>query len=54
MAAAQRAYFFSTEDPENRRLAKAMELDVVDAPEFVERFTPKNKRDEAPASGMDE
>ena len=54
MAAAQRSHIFATEDPEYRRLAKAMEIDVVDAPEFVERFTSKNKRDEAPASGADE
>ena len=43
MAAAQRAYVFATEDPDYRRLAKAMEIDVVDAPEFVERYAKKSK-----------
>ncbi len=55
MAAAQRAHVFATEQPDYRRLAKTMEIDVVDAPEFVKRFTSKNKRDDAtPGSGADE
>lgn len=48
LAAAQRSHVFATEQPDFRRLAKAMEIDVVDAPEFVERFTPKNQRDAMP------
>ena len=43
MAAAQRAYVFATENADYRRLAKAMEIDVVDAPEFVKRFTRKER-----------
>jgi DNA-binding beta-propeller fold protein YncE len=54
LAAAQRAHIFATEEPEYRRLAKAMEIDVVDAPEFVERFTSKDKTAETPTSGTDE
>ena len=47
MAAAQRAYVFATEQPDYRRLAKTMEIDVVDAPEFVKRYAAKEKRDDA-------
>ena len=54
MAAAQRTHVFATESPEYRRLAKTMEIDVVDAPEFVERFTPKNRKGETiPPTGVD-
>ena len=54
MAAAQRSPVFCTENLDYRRLSKALEIDVVDAPEFVERFTPKDrKRDGAPPSDVD-
>lgn len=42
LSTAQRAHVFCNEDVEYRRLAKTMEIDVVDAPEFVKRFTKKN------------
>jgi hypothetical protein len=55
MAAAQRAKVFATDNSDYRRFAKAMELDVVDAPEFVKRFAGKSKRaDTPPASGTGE
>ena len=49
MAAAQRAKVFATEDSGNRRLAKTMEIDVVDAPEFIKRFTRKSDRPTTPS-----
>lgn len=54
MAAAQRAHVFATEAADYRRLAKAMEIDVVDASEFVQRYTRKNKPDATPPSSADE
>jgi DNA-binding beta-propeller fold protein YncE len=54
MAAAQRSPVFCTEDPNYRRLAKAMEIDVVDAGEFVERYTPKDRKpDDVAPTGAD-
>lgn len=44
LAAARRAKLFCTEDAELRRLAKYLELDVVNHEEFRERFA--NKKDE--------
>ncbi len=41
LAVAQRAHVFCTEDRELRRLAKLLEIDVVDRDEFLERFEPK-------------
>jgi sugar lactone lactonase YvrE len=41
LAIAQRAYVFCTEDMELRRLAKLLEIDVVDHVEFLERFADK-------------
>jgi DNA-binding beta-propeller fold protein YncE len=48
MAASQRAYVFATENADYRRLAKAMEIDVVDAPEFIKRYTRKGELDATP------
>lgn len=42
MAIAQRAHVFCTEDRELRRLAKLLEIDVVDHEEFLERFAGKD------------
>lgn len=39
LSLAQRAKVFTTEDPELRRLAKILEVDVVNREEFIERFT---------------
>jgi hypothetical protein len=44
LATAQRAFIFCNVDPEYRRLAKTLEIDVVDAEEFVKRFTDKKAR----------
>lgn len=44
MALAQRSKVFCTEDPELRRIARVLELDVVDRAEFVERFARKRLR----------
>lgn len=41
LSLAQRAKVFTTEDAELRRLAKVLEIDVVNRVEFVERFTNK-------------
>lgn len=49
LAIAQRAKVFCTESPELRRLAKVLELDVVNAEEYLERFAKKNPRDSRPA-----
>jgi len=54
MAASQRAHIFATEQADLRRMAKTLEIDVVDAPEFVKRFAAKTKGEETPASGTDE
>ncbi len=42
LAIAQRAHIFCTEDLELRKLAKMLEIDVVDHEEFMERFADKN------------
>lgn len=47
LALAQRAKVFATEDGELRRLAKLLELDVVDRVEFIERFAGASRRNEA-------
>ncbi|TLM77922.1 MAG: hypothetical protein FDZ70_04835 [Actinobacteria bacterium] len=41
MAIAQRSHVFCTQDPELRRIAKVLDIDVVDRDEFIERFTRK-------------
>jgi hypothetical protein len=52
LAAAQRAVVFATESRDLRRLAKTMEIDVVDAPEFVKRYADKNRSDDGtPTAG---
>ncbi|NTU71266.1 MAG: hypothetical protein HGB10_05555 [Coriobacteriia bacterium] len=38
LAAAQRAGLFCTEQPDYRRLARTMEIPVLDAPGFIEKF----------------
>lgn len=45
LATAQRAHIFCTMDPEYRRLAKVLDIDVVDRDEFVERFSSKRARE---------
>jgi len=47
MSLAQRAHVFCNEDLELRRLAKTLEIDVVDHQEYMERFANKNKDEEA-------
>lgn len=42
LSVAQRMHVFCTEDMEYRRLAKLLELDVVDHVEFLERYASKN------------
>ncbi len=54
MAAAQRARLFTTETAEYRRMAKTMEIDVVDAAEFVKRYADKGKPAAAPTSGTED
>ncbi|MEI7813971.1 MAG: 6-bladed beta-propeller [Coriobacteriia bacterium] len=46
LASSARAYLFCTEVPELRRMAKLLEIDVVNAGEFIERFGQKEPRDE--------
>ncbi len=41
LSLAQRSRVFATEDAELRRLAKTLEVDVVNRVEFIERFTKK-------------
>ena len=41
LSIAQRAKVFCTEDPELRRLARVVEIDVVNRVEFIERFAKK-------------
>jgi hypothetical protein len=43
LASAQRAKVLCTEDAEIRRVARLLELDVVNSREFAERFVPKTK-----------
>lgn len=45
LSLAQRTRIFTTEDAELRRLAKTLEIDVVNRVEFIERFTKKDKAD---------
>lgn len=49
LSIAQRAKVFCTQDEELRRLAKLLEVDVVDRDEFLERFA--GKRTPTPPSG---
>lgn len=44
LSTAQRAHVFCNEDTDYRRLAKILEIDVVDATEFVKRFAKKSGR----------
>jgi DNA-binding beta-propeller fold protein YncE len=44
LAMAQRAHVFTTEDEELRRLARALELDVVNRVEYLERFASKDRK----------
>ncbi len=46
LALAKRAHVFTTESQELRRLAKVLEIDVVDRREFLERFSDKVKNAE--------
>ena len=41
MAIAQRAHVFCTEDEELRRIARVLEIDVVNHQEYLERFSKK-------------
>lgn len=50
LAIAQRMHVFVTLDDDLRRLAKVLEIDVVDREEFIERFTNKSKA-ETPSAG---
>ncbi|MBI5232601.1 MAG: hypothetical protein HY876_10615 [Coriobacteriales bacterium] len=50
LALAQRGKLFCTESPELRRLAKVLEVEVVNAKEFVERFASKEEQAPAPRS----
>jgi sugar lactone lactonase YvrE len=52
LAIAQRAHVFCTEDPELRKYAKTLEIDVVDREEYLERFAKNRDEDsEGPADG---
>ena len=48
LALAQRGKVFCTESAQLRRLAKTLEIDVVNAAEFVERFASKKAKDNVP------
>jgi sugar lactone lactonase YvrE/predicted nucleic acid-binding protein len=48
LAIAQRSYVFCTEDENLRRLAKVLELDVVNREEYLERFATGEKPAETP------
>lgn len=47
LSVATRARVFCTEDAELRKLARALEIDVVDHEEYIERFGKQSKRAEA-------
>lgn len=51
MATAQRAKYTCTEDPEVRRLAKVLELDVMNAEEFLARFGTTDKKNPPTGGG---
>ncbi len=57
LALAQRAHVFCTEDDELRRLARTLEIDVVNREEYLERFA-KDRKEKPPvdddASGGDD
>ncbi len=44
LSIAQRSKVFCTEDPELRRLARVMEVDVVNRVEYIERFVKEQAR----------
>ncbi len=54
LAAAQRAHVFTTEDSDYRRLAKATEVDVLAANEFVRRYSKRGTQPESDESMNDE
>ena len=45
MALAQRAKVFCTRDPDYRRLAKVLEVDVVNREEYLRRFAKRQMSD---------
>jgi hypothetical protein len=47
LALAKRAHYFCTDNIELRRMAKALEIEVVNHTEFVDRFTRKSAQDKA-------
>jgi DNA-binding beta-propeller fold protein YncE len=51
LTVAQRMYVFCTEDPELRRLAKSLDVDVVNVDEYLERFGSKDHGDIQPPLG---
>lgn len=51
LALAQRAHVFTTENPEYRRLAKSLEIDVVNREEFLERFAKPANDTKTPPTG---
>ena len=54
LSLAQRARVFCTEDPELRRLARVLEIDVVDRAEFVARFAKDRPASETNPAGSGE
>ncbi|MDP2181905.1 MAG: hypothetical protein Q8K99_04965 [Actinomycetota bacterium] len=50
---AQRSKLFCTEDVELTRLAKTLEVDVVEHIEFIERFTDKKAKDDSEVADKD-
>lgn len=54
MAIAQRAHVFCTEDDELRRIARVLEIDVVNHKEFLERFSKKGKGSAEPTGPVGE
>ncbi len=53
LTVARRAKVFCTEDAELRRLAKLLEVDVVDRQEFMERFAKKDVEPPAPSEAAE-
>lgn len=51
MAIAQRSHVFCTEDEELRRIARVLEIDVVNHQEYLERFSKKDKGTSGPLDG---
>ena len=48
LSIAKRSKVFCTQDEELRRLAKVLEIDVVDRVEYIERFTRRDTTSEPP------